>query len=760
MFRIIRRSFIAVIVLLTLALLGGYVVLQQSLPQLTGTLTLPGLSSPVTLSRDGLGQAIIQASSQQDAARALGLAHAQDRFFQMDLQRRVAAGELAEWFGPAALEQDKAARFHQFRQRAQRILRQLPETQQALLQAYTDGVNKGLSEMRLAPPEYLLTRFSPRSWQAEDSILVVFSMYLDLQRGQVDHDLARTGVLSHFGADMLAFLTQPSRYQAALDDSEIPQVDVPIPTLPNTLAHASYDELPPLDIGSNNWAVTGALTPSQGAMLANDMHLSLRVPIIWYRTQLSYIHQQTPVTVTGVSLPGMPGVVVGTNGKIAWGFTNANIDNVDWIKLPADEPVWTETESIVVAGDTVTYPLTLSAYGPVRKIAEQNYALAWVAHHDYAVNLTLTELDRAAAVDEALDIASRAGMPLQNLMVVDAEGNAAWTLMGALMSRELASDTALPAPPPFTAALGNDPVRPVVKNPDHGRLWTANARVVSADSLARYGDGGYALGARGLQIRDRLFEHEHFDEQTFYQIQLDNEARFLTPWHQLLTELLSTTADSREQDSLQALADWQACACPTSIGYTLVKAFRQQVVNASLAPVLGELKALGYPTATLLRNAEAPVWQLLSVQPTQWLPEDATDWQSWLLAQYQQSKAKLHAEHGPSLQDLAWGKVNALQVQHPLAAYLPMFGDKLNMPVIEGFGDTYMPSVQATAFGASQRFFVRPDALDKAIMTLPGGQSGHPLSPFYHTGFMQYATHQATPLLPGPVRYQLTLVGG
>ena len=184
-------------------------------------------------------------------------------------------------------------------------------------------------------------------------------MYLDLQGGQVAIDLARTALKDTFGEPLYRFVTQPSNYQAALDGSEIPLSDDPIPDYPNfpeakqedmanatTAGDTHYDATPPPDIGSNNWAVSGKLTATGSGMLANDMHLGLRVPIIWYRTQLNYTDKGKDVQVTGVSLPGLPGVIVGTNNYIAWGFTNANLDNVDWIALDDDTPTTQVEETI------------------------------------------------------------------------------------------------------------------------------------------------------------------------------------------------------------------------------------------------------------------------------------------------------------------------------------------------------------------------------------------------------------------------------
>ena len=784
---------LSVLTLLLLTALGLYTSLRLSLPALDGNSATYHVNAPTELSRDELGQAVIIANDIFDAAYALGFAHAQDRFFQMDLQRRAASGSLSQWVGDIALDVDKKARFHQFEKRAKVVFDNLPSKQQELLVRYAHGVNDALSEYTLPPFEYLAAGVDIKQWRPTDSILVIYSMYLDLQGSQVELDLAREALLSTFGDDLYSFITQPSNYQAALDASEIPLLDSPIPDYPASLrpithspedsndeslerdpedesaqklndndntaiARAQYNgtELP--DIGSNNWAVTGSHTTSGAGLLANDMHLGLRVPIIWYRAQLNYQESGSDVQVTGVSLPGIPGIVVGTNGHIAWGFTNANLDNVDWIELDETTPTSTVTERIPLPDDEHTFEFEVSSYGPVKELNGKRYALNWVAHHPFAANLNITNFGTAKNIQTAIKIGQRIAIPTQNLVIVDEDGNAVWLPGGAVMERQQASFTAIPE----QEAVNITPKRalklPMVLNPDMGRIWTANARVISADDFKIWGDGGYALGARGQQIRDRLFEKDTFTETDFYAIQLDNHARFLIPWQHLLYGLLNMQ-DIEFKPDLAYLNTWDECACEDSVGYTLVKYFRQEVVQTLFGGVLSTLDQQGVNSRTLLRGIEPAVWQLIHSQPESWLPADIESFDELLVDAYRRAKHKLLDKYSPveaNMETLAWGKVNALSVKHPFADQIPLVGNILNMQQVEGFGDTYMPAVQAPSFGASERFFVSPGHLEDAILTLPGGQSGHPLSEFYASGFNDYATHAATPLLPNEPIYSRT----
>jgi penicillin amidase len=774
--------------------LGLYISLRLSLPALDGNSATYHVNAPTELSRDGLGHAVINADDIFDAAYALGFAHAQDRFFQMDLQRRAASGSLSQWVGDVALDIDKKARFHQFEKRAKAVFDYLPSKQQELLVRYAHGVNDALSEYTLPPFEYLAAGVDIKQWQPTDSILVIYSMYLDLQGTQVELDLAREALLTTFGNDIYGFITQPSNYQAALDASEIPLLEAEIPQYPaslravineqdserdqhseqgtgeNTDLNTEQDAPPPSanhikynntaiaraqymgtelpDIGSNNWAVTGNYTATGAGLLANDMHLGLRVPIIWYRAQLNYQESGSKVQVTGVSLPGIPGIVVGTNGHIAWGFTNANLDNVDWIELDNTTPTNTVTERIPLPDGEHEFTFEVSEYGPVRELNGKRYALNWVAHHPFAANLGIINFGTIKDVQKAITIGKRIAIPTQNLVIVDETGNAAWLPGGAVLDRKKASFTAIKQQ---DATMPERATKlPMLLNPEMGRIWTANARVISAEDFKVWGDGGYALGARGQQIRDRLFEKDTFSETDFYAIQLDNHARFLIPWQHLLYGLLNMQ-DIEFKPDLAYLNAWKECACEDSVGYTLVKHFRREVIQTLFGGLLSNLDQQGVNSRSLLRGIEPATWQLIHSQPDSWLPADTESFDELLVDAYRRAKHKLLDKYSPveaDMETLAWGKVNTLSVEHPFASQIPLIGSMLNMQQVEGFGDTYMPAVQAPSFGASERFFVSPGHLEDAILTLPGGQSGHPLSDFFTAGFNDYATHAATPLLP------------
>ncbi|MBE0377341.1 penicillin acylase family protein [Pseudoalteromonas prydzensis] len=757
MFKIIKWLVLAIVILGLAATAVIYGVLAISLPALDGKGRSHNISQAVKISRDQLGQAVISAKNRLDAAYGLGFAHGQDRFFQMDLLRRNAAGELSELFGKAAIGLDKKMRFHQLRKRSAAIVKQLPEADRALLASYTAGVNEGLAQIGFTSFEYILTGAEQKPWRSEDSLLVIFSMYLDLQTATFERDQALIQIADIYGTEMVSFLTQPSQYQAALDGSNLPPYTLGIPEFPKQSLQALLSIDANQERGSNNWAVTGQLTTTGAGMLSDDMHLSMAVPVIWYRAQLNYAMAGEASQVTGVSLPGAPAIVVGTNNNIAWGFTNGYLDTADWIALTDNNKTWQVVEHLALPdGSFEEYPLTLSEFGPVKEINGQPYALSWVGHQPYAVDMNLLKLEQAKTVDDALSIASDVGIPVQNLMVVDGQGNAAWKNMGAIPGRIKPSELAVAASDYSTGWQQNEQQRPAVKNPVDGRLWTGNSRVVSAEDDLRFGNGGYALGARSSQIRDRLYEKQQFNEADFNQLQHDNQARFLQPWHSLLLKQLNKNSTANQQ-YITELENWQACACATSIGYTLVRRYRDEVINSVFSAMQATLHTHDGSLKYVKRDLEPAIWLLIEQQPSSWLNPQFSDWDAQLSDSFNQVVSKLTAEFGSNLHAWQWGKVNELVIEHPFAKQIPQLSKFLNMPIAAGFGDSYMPAVQGRSFGASQRFIAQPGHLENAIMAIPGGQSGHPLSPFYRAGFDDYIAAKPTPLLPQILTHEIII---
>ncbi|MBK8183929.1 MAG: penicillin acylase family protein [Candidatus Competibacteraceae bacterium] len=796
--RWLARTGIILLVLPVGGILWAYLQLHGSLPQLDGTVDLVGLGAPVTVARDALGIPTIRGANRLDVARASGFLHAQERFFQMDLLRRTAAGELAALFGAMALDFDRANRLHRFRHRARQILEKTPAADQALLAAYVAGVNAGLRALSATPFEYLLLQATPEPWQPEDSLLVVYAMYLDLQGQQWARESAR-GLLHEKLPTALAAFLDPlgTDWDAPLQGEPLPSPPIPGPEIFDLRRQpaASIAPAPPLKpaftlfpglpddasetvSGSNNWAVSGELTAHGAALLANDMHLALRVPTIWYRAALVFPEGDSQRRVDGVMLPGTPAIVAGSNGHMAWGYTNSQGDWADLVLLeflsdndryatPNGPKTFERIQEIlsVKDGPPQTLEILQTVWGPVvdRDHQGRQRALRWVAHDLKAVNLGLLALEGADTLETALYIANRAGAPTQNFLVASADGRIAWSLSGP-MSHRFGHDGRLPS----SWADGQrgwdgwlEPVEyPRLVDPPSGRLWTANNRVTEGLSLQKIGDGGYAHGARARQIRDSLQERSQFNELDFLKLQLDDRALFLERWRQLLLATLTPeaiAANPQRQEVRRWAVDWGGRAAVDSVGYRLVKLFREQARDRAFAPLIAACRqADPHFDYGLIRQHEGPLWELISQRPPHLLDPRYADWSALLLAAADATHAKL-IEDGRPLAAHTWGDQNRALIQHPFSRAIPWLSAWLDMPVRSLPGDQDMPRVQTRNSGASERLVVAPGREMAGILHLPGGQSGHPLSPFYRAGFDAWATGEASPLLPGAVQYRLEL---
>jgi penicillin amidase len=793
--RWLRWTLIGVAVLAGLAFCAAWWVLHRSLPRIDGSLPAPGLEHAATLERDARGVPVITAGSRADLAFATGYAHAQDRFFQMDLARRLAAGELSELFGPVAVRQDTRARRFGFRAVARRVLETAPVEERAVVEAYARGVNAGLAGLDTRPWEYLLLRAPARAWLPEDSVLVVQSMWWQLQYNSIVNELARRRLERAAAAAgtpeaaraLMAFVyaghgewdtpnyASDARCLQAACAGAVPVLSDPFPPLLRFAAPAPGPGGEEAKPGSNSWAVAGIHTQSGGALIANDMHLDLGVPAVWYPARLR-VTGEPAVDVTGVTLPGTPAVAAGSNGRVAWGFTNSYGDFADVRFGPCASPQYgVRREQIVVRGaPAVQVDYREAGAGVV--LDGEEYAddvargecpqVGWMAMRAEATNFALLGIERATRIDDVLALAPRVGIPAQNLVVGDRDGRIAWTVLGRV-ARDSGADRY------FGALEFRDAGdHPRISDPPVGRLWTANQRVVDGpleqvlgDDEVAVGADGYDIGARARQIRDDLLGLTHpATEGDMLAIQLDARALFVARWRDLLLALIDEQAmhqSARRREFRELVSHWKPEAAPDSVGYRLVRAYRGNVLDSLwrgfTAGLLGGEARLRRPA-----QFEAAGWRLVSERPASIAPPalagvGTPDWRGFLLQRLDDTLARLGEECG-SLARCTYGAGDPVRVRHPLSRAVPALSPLLDMPTMELPGDHHMPRVQDGAFGASERFAVSPGRESEGYLELPGGPSGHPLSPFFRSGFDDWAAGRPTPFLPGPAAHKLSLV--
>ncbi|HUU32608.1 MAG TPA: penicillin acylase family protein, partial [Vicinamibacterales bacterium] len=713
--RHVLRFFAVLLVLTAVAAVvvagGARVMVGRSLPVVDGVVAVTGLSGLVTITRDGLGIPTFTAPSRLDLARAVGFVHAQERFFQMDLQRRQPAGELSALVGAAALNVDRAMRVHRFRHIATLAVAAAPADYRAELEAYAGGVNAGLAALAAPPFEYLMLRATPEPWRVEDSMLTALAMYVTLQGSQSQYETTLGTMHDAFDEPLFEFLAgRASDWESPIVGEPHPVPPVPGPhvlTLRNGMktsrlepaaAPAAGDPLPwwaqlPHDeaatLGSNNWAVSGARSKTGSAIVANDMHLRLAAPNIWYRATYVIPDDRTPGgtrQLSGVTLPGGPQMAVGTNGDIAWGFTNSVGDWSDVILIdpvPGDPTKYqtpdgprafdVHDETIAVKGGApVTLPVRWTIWGPVVGVDRHRRELAikWVAHDPRVLATDPARIADARSVDEAMHLAVGAALAAENVVVGDRAGHIGWTIYGAIPRR-----VGFRGDVPTSWADGTHrwdgyldyDEHPRVVDPPDGRLWTANARVVGGEMLDRIGDGGYSDGIRAWMIRDDLQRIDKADERDLFAIQLDNRSIFLDRWRTVFLAALTeeTAAASPARGEARQLVDraWTGRASADSVAYRLVRTFRLTAARMALDALTAGLHgvdtdAFDYGT---IRKIEGPVWRLVHEKPAHLLDPAFPTWDAFLVAAIDSAIATMTGG-GQPLDGRTWGEQNTADI--------------------------------------------------------------------------------------------------
>lgn len=539
--RWIRRAAWAVLLLLaaTAAALGTYA--WRASPQTQGALALPGLQAELRVERDADGIPTIHAANEHDLFFGLGVVHAQDRLWQLETHKRIAGGRLAEAFGPAAVDADRFLRALAVRRAAEAQWAQTQGEARAALLAYAEGINAVLRHgVKARPPEFLILGLQPEDWSPVDSLAWSIMMAWDLGgnwgtellrlRLALRMDQARIDQLlpPYPGEAPLPTLDYPALYRSLKLDTQVAGLDAVTGRL---LAAAPESGIE--GVGSNNWVLSGSRTSTGKPLLANDPHLKLSAPALWYFARL----KAPGYDVAGATLPGIPGVVLGQNAQVAWGFTNTGPDVQDLYleRVKPDDPAqyqtpegWarfeTRQETIRVKGrPDVTMTVRSTRHGPVISDAGMaddvlgakggpGYAIAmrWTALDADTDQLGATlRMNRARSVDDFVAAAKAWVAPMQNMVVADAQGGIGFVAPGRVPLRHPDNDLMGLAPAP-----GWDPrydwggwlpfdALPQQRDPERGYLASANQRIVPPD-YPHFLSSGWALPFRQQRIEQVL----------------------------------------------------------------------------------------------------------------------------------------------------------------------------------------------------------------------------------------------------------------
>lgn len=695
---------------LVLVSLGAYLV-RHNLPDRENA-RIPGLSAKVTVTFDDRGVALVRAANVLDAVRVQGYLTARERLFQMELQRRAAAGELSEVFGPAALPLDRIHRTYAFERVAQAAVPLLPEDERQSLLALADGINAFLAMHagRLGV-EFALLRHTPKPFTARDSLLVLLLMYEDLT-STWRRDLAREK-LARQPEGIRAFVAaNVTRDDVTLVADAVPPV---LPGLPTASASAALSSVTGVDetsegIGSNNWAVSGSLTKSGKPMLANDPHLGIDMPSIWLPMRLEIAGRR----VEGVTLPGMPGVVLGKNDRMAWAFTNLEADVQDLYREPKSVPRTCRDETIAVRGRAAeTLRVCETRHGP---IVEGELALRWTALDPKYVRLPTASVMLALTPDELDAALERFLGPAQNVVWASADGSIGWHAAGLLPIRRAGTDGSVPydGADPENDWKGFIPVSamPRVVNPSSDFVATANQRTIGTSYP-------YAIRfeatspTRARRIRDRIgaakVQGKKLDRGDFESIQLDAVSEPLRRFVQPFVPLLPA-------DLAQGFVGWDGGASEDSTAFLLARTLRAKLRDRVLAAwhVDGWSGSLGEDLAADLANADEAAFRRAGLGEKRGFLEGCI----------QDTLAAVEKRLGKDRSRWTWGEANRLDVHHALGR-IPGLSFVFDPPRVPIGGAPQTVRAQLPSTGPSMRFIVDWGEPDAATLVVPFGVSGH-----------------------------------
>jgi penicillin G amidase len=779
----IKRVIAAIVLVIVLGSGVILALLMASLPQEAGEIGLPGLSAMVTVHSDALANPTIIANNRADAFRSLGYLHARDRLFQMELMRRKSAGRLAELFGASAVKLDRQQRTYQLSKVARQIVADLPTGQRKVLQAYVAGVNSYIGHARIPPPEFLALQHRPEPWREEDSILVVLGMFQNLN-GQEQDERMVSVMEKALPADLVKFLTPDTDSYATVlvggQDSRRFSNIIPtwalaaLPDLDAPIAKQGVDA-ESIIAGSNNWVVAGSKTADGRAIVANDMHLSLGIPNVWYRAALQYQNRH----IYGVTLPGVPGVIVGGNNDVAWGFTNVTADLLDLIRLETnpDNPLEYRTaqgwvkfgrhyETLYVKGAAnIEFEVRDTLWGPVSEQAllASPVAIKWTALEKHAVDLGLLEMDQVQSTQQAIRLLNHTGGPPQNVVLADRNGHIGWTYMGRFPHRVgfegIASRSWADGRLGWQGYIAPERL-PRLFDPPEGFIVTANNRTLGRgypETIAY----NWGLGYRAFRISELLRGRNAFTEKDLFAIQLDTRSAVFDFYQQLALAELRNIKDKAPalagvEHSLQS---WDGYMNADSTGAAFLSEFRSQLAEAVFARVVASCRVYDPNFNYAWREMETPLRLLLTQKPEGILGvRYHNSWQEMIRDALRRTGLELQRHYpGRNLAQLTWGETNPISLHHPFSGISAILAPLLDMPTFASDGcSSLCVKTMGNSHGASERLILAPAYPENAIFHMPGGQSGHALSRHYRDQQPFWQNAIASPLLlPSPPAYTL-----
>ncbi|MGD1078664.1 MAG: penicillin acylase family protein [Candidatus Sulfotelmatobacter sp.] len=772
------------LLLVLLLLLGGvaayaYYVAHSALPQLDGRAEISGLEAPVTVTRDSHGVPTIEAASLADLFLAQGYVTAQDRLWQMDMMRRFGSGELSEILGESLLKVDREQRILGLRAAAKKALQTASPRDRSFFEAYARGVNAyiGMHGHKL-PIEFRMLGYAPKPWEAEDSLVIADQMVKDLNYHYFYDALAREKILAKLGPELTADLyvnrswhdrpptvmredlNQPDNNVGDSDDEDdddSPDNSVTrekrparkaLPVEALTAEPFSAEDLPVN--GSNDWVVSGAHTVTGKPLLSNDMHLGHQMPNLWYEAHL----HAGALDVAGVTLPGMPYVIVGHNQRIAWGFTNVGptvtdvyVENFNEQGAYQTPSGWLQpdhrVEIIHVKGrPDVSVDVKITRHGPI--ITElvpgetRPLALRWTLYD--SLHIPFFDVDAAQNWQEFRQAFSQLDAPGQNVVYADVEGNIGYQATGKIPIRA-AGDGSLPVSGDddaheWTSYIPFEKL-PSIYNPPSGIIATANGRI-TPDNYPNSISMEWEAPWRTARIYHVLESGRQFSAADMLALQTDihSEADLFAAERFVYAVDHAAKPSARAKQAADLMRSWDGRMQASSAAPTIAENSILELRRLLLEPRLRSSPADPRKQDAVL-NWKTYSWEMRSVwlenimlhRPKRWLPEVFSNYDELL------SAAVDAAVDGPKTpKDLAswrWGAFNAVEIQHPILGKIPIIRRWSGPGVREQSGSGYTVKAVTPYHGPSERFIANLADLDQSTLNIVTGQGGNFLSPYY-----------------------------
>ena len=786
------RIFFGILILAILMAGGGYIYLRSSLPTIDGAVQVTGLKREVVIIRDQSAIPHIQAKDLNDASFALGFAHAQDRLWQMEMNRRIGAGRLSEVLGKAALSKDIFLRTLGVYKSAEQTYEELDKETKSQMQAYADGVNAFLENRSGAlPPEFLILGFEPEPWTVTDSIVWVKMMAWDLGKNW-GQELERLRLLQKLTPAQLA------QIMPAYPGDE----EVPLPRFNGIYKQAmkAADRLfamapepLPEGAGSNNWVVSGDMTNTGKPLLANDPHLGLAAPALWY-----FAHIKTPdISTIGATLPGVPAVILGRNDYIAWGFTNTGPDTQDLFieKINPEDPAqyktpdgWqgfeTREEIIQIKGEE-PHTLTVRAtrHGPVLSDAldnsndylNENYVLSFAWTTLQAGDMTAASASKMMAAknwDEFKSAIRDFTSPQQNMVYADVKGNIGYYAPGRVPVRS-----------PENTALGRVPVPgweatydwqgfvpfeelPQYFNPEKGFHYTANQKIVP-DDYPYFITRDWTLPYRAKRISNRLEQEDTHSVQTFMDLQSDVKSLMAAEFLEIL--LTTKPATDRDRQALTLLSIWDGSMTREGPTPLIFNGWMRELYRALYADELGDL------FGSYWRPRPAFVSRVLrgEDQMEKWCNDITTDkvedCGQILQASLTRSLDDLTERYGDDMLSWNWGEAHFAHSDHTPFSKVKALSWLFDIKE-PSMGDTYTVNVGrnrlndeiqpfANTHAASLRAIYDFSDLNNSLFIHSTGQSGNVFSPFYDDMAADWANMEYRRMTTNHEEYSANAIG-